>query len=106
MRNLVETAEILLVSEADVFRLAHRYWYERDLSESQLDTHFGDYLNRGELPQWLRDFCHRVLDRADAGGLDRREFGVDRPRRVPFRNGQVGSFTTFAAFVVFWWLMG
>lgn len=105
VRHLVETAEILSVSEADVFRLAYRHLYERELSEAPLDELFGAYLKRGELPGWMRSFCQRVLGRAATRGFDPREFGVDSPRRVPSRDGQFASFVTFAAFVVFWLLL-
>lgn len=104
VRHLVETAEILSVSEADVFKLAYRHWYERELNEELLDELFGAYLTRGELPGWVRSFCQRVLGRAATGGLDPREFGVESPRRIPYRDRQFASFVTFGAFVVFWWL--
>lgn len=105
--HLVETAEVLSVSEADVFRLAYRHWYERELNEALLDELFGAYLTRGELPGWVRSFCQRVLGTAAtaAGGVDPRDFGVETPRRAPFRDGQFASFATFAAFIVFWWLL-
>lgn len=104
VRHLVETAEILSVSEAEVFTLAYRHWYERELDEALLDDYFGAYLKRGELPGWVRTFCQRVLTKAATGGIDPREFGVDGPRRIPFRDSQFASFATFAAFIVFWWL--
>lgn len=107
IRHLVETAEILAVSEADVFRLAYRHLYERELSEALLDQLFGAYLKRGELPGWVRSYCQRVLGKAATAtpGFDPREFGVDSPRRIASRDGQFASFVTFAAFVVFWWLI-
>lgn len=104
VRHLVETAEILSVSEADVFRLAYRHWYERELNETLLDELFGAYLTRGELPGWVRSFCQRVLGEAASGGIDPRQFGVESPRRIPFREGQFPPFITFAAFIIFWWL--
>lgn len=102
VRHLVETAEILSVSEADVFRLAYRYWYDRELGEALLDELFGGYLIRRELPGWVRSFCQRVVFRAATGKLDPREFGVDRPRRRPFLDQQFASFITFGGFLLFW----
>ncbi len=104
VRHLVETAELLGVPEAEVFRLAYRYWYDRQLSETLLDELFGSYLKRRELPGWVRSFCQRVLNRADTGQLDRREFGVEGPRRGFFIDQQFASFATLAAFIVFWLL--
>jgi len=40
VRHLVETAEILKVSEPDVFRLAYRFYYDRELNETLLDELF------------------------------------------------------------------
>lgn len=104
VRHLVETAELLGVPEAEVFRLAYRYWYDRQLSETLLDELFGSYLKRRELPGWVRSFCQRVLNRADTGQLDRREFGVEGLRRGFFIDQQFASFATLAAFIVFWLL--
>jgi len=80
IRHVVETAEILGVAEPDVFRLAYRYRYDRELSASLLDEIFSGYLLRQELPGWVRDYCCRVLNLADVGQLDPRNFGVDKPR--------------------------
>lgn len=104
VRHLVETAEILSVSEAEVFKLAYSHWYERELEEALLDECFGAYLKRGDLPGWVRSFCQRVLSKAATDGIDPREFGIDAPRRIPYRDGQFAAYATFAAFVVFWWL--
>lgn len=106
VRHLVEASELLRVSEAEVFRLAYRRWYDRELSEELLNELFGGYLNQREVPGWVRDFCQRVVGSAATGRLDPREFGVERPTRYPFRDQQFASFITLGAFAVFWLFFG
>ncbi len=102
VRHLVECAEILQVSESDVFKLAYRHWYERELDDALLDELFGGYFTRQELPGWVRSFCTRVLNFADVGQLDPRDFGVDRPRMVRIADQTVASLLTFGGFVTYW----
>ncbi len=102
VRHLVECAENLQVSEPEVFRLAYRHWYERELPDALLDELFGGYLTRQELPGWVRCYCTRVLNMADVGQLDPREFGVDRPRMNRFSDQQFASLLTLGGFVVYW----
>ena len=103
IRHLVETADILAVPEPEVFRLAYRYWYERELEADRLDELFAGYLLREELPGWVRNFCTRVLNLADVGQLDPRDFGVDKPRPDPGRKleQQVASWLTLGGFAVY-----
>lgn len=102
VRHLVECAEILQVSEPEIFRLAYRYWYERELNESLLDELFGGYLTRQELPGWVRNYCTRVLNLADVGQLDPGDFGVDRPKMTRYSDHQIMSLVTFGGFLIFW----
>lgn len=101
VRHVVETAEILSVSEPEVFRLAYRYWYERTLNESLLDELFAGYLLEQELPGWVRSYCSRVLNLADVGQLDPRDFGVDAPRPGRGLDQQFASWLTLAGFLLY-----
>lgn len=60
---LGRTAERLAVSEYRVFELAYRNWYGRVPETALLEQIYGRYLDRTELPHWVRDFTRRV----DAG---------------------------------------
>lgn len=102
VRHLVECADVLQVSEADIFRLAYRHWYERELNAPLLDELFAGYLLRQELPGWVRTYCTRVLNLADVGQLDPRDFGVDRPRVRRLSDHQFASLLTFGGFLVYW----
>lgn len=98
----MECAEILEVSEPEVFQLAYRYWYERELDDALLDELFAGYLTRRELPGWVRSFCMRVLNLADVGQLDCRDFGVERPSVNRFTDQLFASLLTFGGFLAYW----
>jgi hypothetical protein len=74
---LVRTADRLAVSEYRVFELAYRNWYGRVPEAEFLTQAYGRYLNRTELPLWVRDFTRRV----DAG-IDHCPLPVERPPLV------------------------
>jgi hypothetical protein len=101
VRHVVETAELFSVTEPDVFRLAYRYWYERELNDRLLDELFAGYLLRQELPGWVRHYCSRVLNLADVGELDPRDFGVDMPKPGRALDQQFASWATLAGFIVY-----
>ena len=103
IRHVVETAEVLAVTEPEVFRLAYRHWYGRELHTAWLDELFAGYLLREELPGWVKNYCTRVLNLADVGQLDPRDFGVDRPPRKFDRtlDQQFAAWLTLAGFAVY-----
>jgi len=103
VRHVAETAAVLCVSEAEVFRFAYRWRYQHELGERLLDESFGGYLVRQEVPQWVRDYCRRVLNLAAVGQLDPREFGVDDPNvhRVSMAEHQYASMATLAGLLVY-----
>ena len=101
VRHVVETAEILGVAEPEIFRLAYRFRYNRELDASLLGELFAGYLLRHELPGWLRDYCSRVLNLADVGQLDPRDFGIDKPRPHRTSDQQFASWLTLSGFVVY-----
>ena len=103
IRHVVETSEVLAVTEPEVFRLAYRYWYDRDLNLVWLDELFAGYLLRGELPGWERSYCTRVLNLADVGQLDPRDFGVDTSPAEPSYglDQQVMSWLTLGGFLFY-----
>ena len=78
VRHVAETGRVLQVQEAEIFRLAYRFWYERELRDDVLDETFADYLLKEKVPSWVRDYCRRVLNLAAVGQLRPRDFGVER----------------------------
>ncbi|NIR30520.1 MAG: hypothetical protein GWN84_14665 [Gammaproteobacteria bacterium] len=103
VRHVAEAATVLEIREPELFRHAYRWRYERDLDERLLNEAFGDYLLRQRVPQWVRDYCRRVLNLAAVGQLDPRDFGVERPtmHRPRSSERQFASLATFAALVVY-----
>lgn len=79
VRHVAEAGRVLQVQEVEIFRLAYRFWYERELRNDVLDEAFADYLLNEKVPSWVRDYCRRVLNLAALGQLRPREFGVERP---------------------------
>ncbi|MFQ5995355.1 MAG: hypothetical protein ACE5K1_09690 [Acidiferrobacterales bacterium] len=103
VRHVGEAARVLQVSEFDIFALAYRFWYERELRQDVIDETFSDYILRQKVPSWVRDYCRRVLNLAAVGQLDPRDFGVDKPRvrRITPAEQLYASFATLIAFLIF-----
>ena len=72
------TSGILQISEYDFFRIAHQNWYNRSISEPQLDYLFRDYLVTDNAPFWVNDFARKVHEKFKAGELDYKEYGIVR----------------------------
>ena len=102
--HVAEAAETLAIGEFDLFRLAYRWWHERECEEALLDRAFGEYLNGGHVPPWVRHYCRRVLLLASVNQLDPRDFGVEstRMRRLSLREQRFASLVTLLAFLVYW----
>lgn len=79
VRHVAEAGRVLQVREAEIFQLAYRFWYQRELRDDVLDETFADYLRNETVPSWVRDYCRRVLNLAAVGQLHPRDFGVERP---------------------------
>jgi hypothetical protein len=76
VRNVLDTAAMLQVTEFNLFRIAYRHWHGCDASERSIEQFFVPYMFRSIVPYWVRQLCRHVL-RADAEGtLDPAEFGV------------------------------
>ena len=107
VRHVSETASVLCISEFEIFRLAYRFWYQRELRAVVLDEAFADYLHHQTVPSWVRDFCRRVLNLAAVGQLRPSDFGVDSPEAN--RIATVGRLytaliTAFAFFIYLFFL--
>ena len=105
VRHLTEVADILSVTEPEIFRFAYRFYYDRDLPESLLDELFGGYLTRQELPGWVRTYCNRVLSQADVGELVPQEYGVETRNHSRTFDQQFASWLTLIGFLVYLFLL-
>lgn len=108
VRHVAEAARVLGVSEFEIFRLAYRFWYQRELHPRVFDETFADYLLREKVPSWARDYCRRLLNLAAVGQLDPRDFGVDRPgtNRLFVIDRVFSTAATLAAFFIYLFFLG
>lgn len=107
VRHVSETARALRISEFEIFRLAYRFWYQRELRPVVLNDAFADYLHQQKVPSWVRDFCRRVLNLAAVGQLRPSDFGVDSPevnRIATVGRLYTALITAFAFFIYLFFL--
>ncbi|TDJ62596.1 MAG: hypothetical protein E2O37_10565 [Proteobacteria bacterium] len=94
VRNVLDTAALLQVTEFNLFRMAYRHWHGRDASERSIEQFFAPYMFRSIVPYWVRQLCRHVLQADVEGTLAPIEFGVTQPAE------QVNSTTPFLSAVV------
>ena len=99
--EVLETSNVLAVSEFRVFSLAYRFWYGREADERTLERHFTPYMFSDLVPVWVRSFTHRILALERRGRLEPEEFGIETPRGSPslVRRGIVYSFIVATAVI-------
>lgn len=78
VRNVLDAAALLQVSEFCLFQIAYRRWHGSDTSERLIEQHFVPYMFRSVVPFWVRQLCRRVLQASADGTLDPADFGVER----------------------------
>jgi hypothetical protein len=69
---------ILQISEYELFRIAHQYWFNQPISETRLDILFKDYLANGSTPYWVNDFARKAHEKFKAGELNYKDYGIKR----------------------------
>lgn len=104
--DVAEAAEVLAIGEFELFRLAHRWWYDTPCDETLLNRAFGEYLAHETVPAWVRHYCRRVLVLTAVGQLNPKDFGVERPsvRRLTSCQQRFVSLITMLAMFAFWLL--
>ena len=94
IRNVLDTAALLQVTEFNLFRIAYRHWHGCDASERSIEQFFVRYMFRSIVPCWVRQLCRHVLQADAEGTLEPAEFGIMPPVE------QVDSNTSFLRTVV------
>ncbi|MDH3688056.1 MAG: hypothetical protein OEU36_01050 [Gammaproteobacteria bacterium] len=79
VRNVLDTAAVLQVTEFNLFRIAYRHWHGCDASERSIEQFFVPYMFRSIVPYWVRQLCRHVLQADAAGTLDPAKFGITPP---------------------------
>ncbi len=82
VRDVLDVAALLQVTEFHLFHIAYRYWHGRDASDGSIERLFVPYMFRSVVPFWVRQLCRRVLQAHAEGTLDPAEFGLER-RQLP-----------------------
>lgn len=54
-------ANLLDVSEFEIFRASYESWYCDEGSNALLERQFGEYLKHGDVPFWVRHFSRERL---------------------------------------------
>ncbi len=99
MRDVVNAAALLRVSEFEVFRLAYREWFGQLAADSEIDIIFGHYLSQSVVPVWVRNFTRKIDRLNDEKRLDVSEFGIQPPPSSP-RMVAVGSIALVAIVMI------
>lgn len=66
---ITKVADSLSISEFKLFKFAYEDWYQRTITERELELHFVRYLFKQEAPSWVRHYVRnkeRELE-SDAG---------------------------------------
>lgn len=79
VRNVLDTAAVLQVTEFNLFRIAYRHWHGCDASERSIEQFFVPYMFRSIVPYWVRQLCRHVLQADAEGTLDPTAFGITPP---------------------------
>lgn len=82
VRNVLDVAALLQVTEFHLFHIAYRYWHGRDASDHSIERVFVPYMFRSVVPFWVRQLCRRVLQAEEEGTLDLTRFGLERHEQV------------------------
>ena len=97
IRDVLDTAAALDVTEFRVFELAFTGWFGRSALPEQLERYFVPYMFDGTVPPWVRQFTREVLRRQDRGELRRADFGLLLPQRT---RGQILTGGGWAALLI------
>jgi len=76
---VAQCSSFLDISEFRVFQLAHLEWYGFSMSDRKMERLFHNYLEREQVPFWVRQFSRKVLILAGEGRLSPYLFDIPRP---------------------------
>jgi hypothetical protein len=71
-------AGVLQISEYELFSIAYRNWFNRQLTDTRLDSLFKNYLAYGDAPYWVNDFSRKVHEKFKVGKLNYKDYGITR----------------------------
>ena len=95
-------ANLLDVSEFEIFRASYKSWYCDEGADALLERRFGEYLKHGDVPFWVRHFSREQLSQARENEWLRddllAELEMIKALYVPLENRAVSAYpSTLAA---------
>ena len=80
---VIDAAAVLDMREIDLFRLAYRHRWGRELDAQALERLFAAYMFERQAPAWVHDFATDVLERRERASLAPLRLEASRYRRLP-----------------------
>lgn len=85
--DVLEATSLLEVSEFEFFKLAYQRWYGVAIGDKEIEPIYLAYMFKEKVPAFVRGFAREVIERANEGEIDPREFGVvPRPLTMDMYN--------------------
>jgi hypothetical protein len=100
-----QVADMLQVSEFELFRVAYCQWFGRYLPDRKMEYHFSSYLFHGTLPFWVHHMVRKAAERMRRGELDPAEFSVRLPEGDPDTRALGWFYIVVVALVTFLFCM-
>lgn len=70
MSLIANAANILQIGEFQLLQLAYNDWHGSEITGSELDRLFGEYMLRKRVTHWMRHYARIIVDAYEAGDLD------------------------------------
>lgn len=67
---VARAANVLQVGEFQFLQLAYFDWHGEEMPKTYLSKVFRQYMVRGDIPHWARNYARQILDLADSGHVD------------------------------------
>ncbi|MFQ5995183.1 MAG: hypothetical protein ACE5K1_08800 [Acidiferrobacterales bacterium] len=84
VRDVLDAAALLEVTEFRLFKIAYQFWHGRDASDHSIEQFFVPYMFRSVVPLWVRQLCRQILQANAEGRLNPASYGVKRrQQRLP-----------------------
>jgi hypothetical protein len=106
-KAVIDAAGLLDLREVDLFRLAHREHWGREIAPQRLEALFADYMFHRAVPIWLEQFSREILRREGRQSVAIRA-GARRYQPIPVytRHGPLLVASVLAGFFVYaFWLV-
>ena len=76
-------ASLLEISEFQLFEIAHVNWFGGEAPKKAMEGFFGNYLQAGLVPFWLRHMVRSVICKHWKGNLAANELSIGQPHVGP-----------------------